>query len=237
MKKKVIDFPNEYEMIYSKTVKKTLNEISNEYSKIKISEGLKNQITNITEEYLSKYKSSGLNKKNIETIILKQLEYKYNIEKETFKYFDITKTNINFTAFVKENVGEVTTVIKDEVDKIVLYEADYMKKTFIKKVEQLEKKESKIKIKDIKKIQKEARNKTLRQAELTARNKSGNLYSDTLKDITKDMDCQLRWITENDGRVRPEHAEREGVIYNIDDLDLWPGEDYGCRCQGEIIQK
>lgn len=145
MKKKVIDFPNEYEMTYSKTVKKTLNEISNEYSKIKISEGLKNQITNITEEYLSKYKSSGLNKKNIKTIILKQLEYKYNIEKETFKYFDITKTNINFTAFVKENVGEVTTVIKDEVDKIVLYEADYMKKTFIKKVEQLEKKKVKLK--------------------------------------------------------------------------------------------
>ncbi len=82
MKKKVIDFPNEYEMTYSKTVKKTLNEISNEYSKIKISEGLKNQITNITEEYLSKYKSSGLNKKNIKTIILKQLEYKYNIEKD-----------------------------------------------------------------------------------------------------------------------------------------------------------
>ena len=119
----------------------------------------------------------------------------------------------------------------------MLYEADYMKKTFIKKVEQLEKKESKIKTKDIKEIQKEARNKTLRQAELTARNKSGNLYSDTLKDITKDMDCQLSWITENDGRVRPEHEEREGVIYNIDDLDIWPGEEYGCRCQGEIIQK
>ena len=66
----------------------------------------------------------------------------------------------------------------------MLYEADYMKKTFIKKVEQLEKKESKIKIKDIKKIQKEARNKTLRQAELTARNKSGNLYeSQRYKDI------------------------------------------------------
>lgn len=41
------------------------------------------------------------------------------------------------------------------------------------------------------------------------------------------------WITVGDDRVRPEHAERHGVIYAWDDPpeDGHPGEPYMCRCE------
>lgn len=46
---------------------------------------------------------------------------------------------------------------------------------------------------------------------------------------------RYRWITVGDDRVRPEHAERDGLIYAWDapPPDGHPGEPFACRCESQ----
>lgn len=71
--------------------------------------------------------------------------------------------------------------------------------------------------------------------ELLARNETGNLYAQEVKDLMIENDMEhFVWRTMNDGRVREEHAEREGKIFSIN--DEMPGEDFNCRCWAEPIK-
>ena len=42
------------------------------------------------------------------------------------------------------------------------------------------------------------------------------------------------WHTQGDDKVRSSHAELDGTIHSIDE-DIFPGEDYNCRCWAEEV--
>lgn len=50
---------------------------------------------------------------------------------------------------------------------------------------------------------------------------------------------QYIWRTAGDGDVRPEHAAREGQVFDWSNPPKGghPGEDYGCRCVAEALEK
>lgn len=75
------------------------------------------------------------------------------------------------------------------------------------------------------------------KADLRARNEAGNLYALELESLMLEENLEFfKWRTLKDNRVRPEHADREGVIYSVDEGEL-PGQDWGCRCWAEPIKK
>lgn len=68
-----------------------------------------------------------------------------------------------------------------------------------------------------------------------ARNETGNLYAQEIKDLMIENGIEhFVWHTMKDDRVRPEHAEREGLVFSIN--DELPGEDFNCRCWAEPIR-
>ena len=68
-----------------------------------------------------------------------------------------------------------------------------------------------------------------------ARNETGNLYAQECKDLMIENGIEhFVWHTMKDDRVRPEHAEREGLVFSIN--DELPGEDFNCRCWAEPIR-
>lgn len=74
-----------------------------------------------------------------------------------------------------------------------------------------------------------------RRNENLARNETGNLYAQEVKDLMIENSIEhFVWHTMKDDRVRPEHAEREGLIFSIN--DELPGEDFNCRCWAEPIR-
>lgn len=84
---------------------------------------------------------------------------------------------------------------------------------------------------DIDKLQKWLNNRN----ENLARNETGNLYAQEVKDLMIENSIEhFVWHTMKDDRVRAEHAEREGLIFSIN--DELPGEDFNCRCWAEPIR-
>lgn len=84
---------------------------------------------------------------------------------------------------------------------------------------------------DIDKLQKWLNNRN----ENLARNETGNLYAQECKDLMIENGIEyFVWHTMKDDRVRPEHAEREGLVFSIN--DELPGEDFNCRCWAEPIR-
>ncbi|WP_339033113.1 minor capsid protein [Fusobacterium animalis] len=74
-----------------------------------------------------------------------------------------------------------------------------------------------------------------RRNENLARNETGNLYAQECKDLMIGNGIEhFVWHTMKDDRVRPEHAEREGLVFSIN--DELPGEDFNCRCWAEPIR-
>lgn len=74
-----------------------------------------------------------------------------------------------------------------------------------------------------------------RRNENLARNETGNLYAQECKDLMIENGIEhFVWHTMKDDRVRPEHAEREGLVFSIN--DELPGEDFNCRCWAEPIR-
>ena len=68
-----------------------------------------------------------------------------------------------------------------------------------------------------------------------ARNETGNLYAQECKDLMIENGIEhFIWHTMKDDRVRESHAEREGLIFSIN--DELPGEDFNCRCWAEPIR-
>lgn len=74
------------------------------------------------------------------------------------------------------------------------------------------------------------RSKLLNNAKFRARNMQGNYYKDFLKEIVAEDSEYFEWNTMGDERVRLEHENRDGEIFNYNTADLLPGEDPGCRC-------
>ena len=68
-----------------------------------------------------------------------------------------------------------------------------------------------------------------------ARNETGNLYAQEVKDLMIENGIEhFVWHTMKDDRVRETHAEREGLVFSIN--DELPGEDFNCRCWAEPIR-
>ena len=68
-----------------------------------------------------------------------------------------------------------------------------------------------------------------------ARNETGNLYAQEVKDLMIENGIEhFVWHTMKDDRVRESHAEREGLVFSIN--DELPGEDFNCRCWAEPIR-
>lgn len=68
-----------------------------------------------------------------------------------------------------------------------------------------------------------------------ARNETGNLYAQECKDLMIENGIEhFVWHTMKDDRVRESHAEREGLVFSIN--DELPGEDFNCRCWAEPIR-
>lgn len=68
-----------------------------------------------------------------------------------------------------------------------------------------------------------------------ARNETGNLYAQEVKDLMIENGIEhFVWHTMKDDRVRELHAEREGLVFSIN--DELPGEDFNCRCWAEPIR-
>lgn len=88
-------------------------------------------------------------------------------------------------------------------------------------------------LQDIKTLEKWQSNRN----ELLARNETGNLYAQEIKDLMIENDMEyFVWRTMQDSRVRDEHAEREGKIFSINEVDVLPGEDFNCRCSAEPVK-
>ena len=84
---------------------------------------------------------------------------------------------------------------------------------------------------DIDKLQKWLNNRN----ENLARNETGNLYAQECKDLMIENGIEhFVWHTMKDDRVRESHAEREGLVFSIN--DELPGEDFNCRCWAEPIR-
>lgn len=67
------------------------------------------------------------------------------------------------------------------------------------------------------------------------RNETGNLYAQECKDLMIENGIEhFVWHTMKDDRVRESHAEREGLVFSIN--DELPGEDFNCRCWAEPIR-
>lgn len=76
-----------------------------------------------------------------------------------------------------------------------------------------------------------------RRNELIARNEQGNIYATETKELMEKNNIDsFVWRTMLDARVRPEHAEMEGNIYKVNEVEFMPGEDFGCRCSAEFIK-
>ena len=68
-----------------------------------------------------------------------------------------------------------------------------------------------------------------------ARNETGNLYAQEVKDLMIENGIEhFVWHTMKDDRVRESHAEREGLVFSIN--DELPGEDFNCRCWAKPIR-
>lgn len=88
-------------------------------------------------------------------------------------------------------------------------------------------------LQDIKTLEKWQSNRN----ELLARNETGNLYAQEIKDLMIENDMEyFVWRTMQDSRVREEHAEREGKVFSINEVDILPGEDFNCRCSAEPLK-
>jgi len=64
-------------------------------------------------------------------------------------------------------------------------------------------------------------------------NGTGNLMAETERGMLEDANIhKYAWITQKDGRVRPEHAARQGKIFdwNKPPSDGHPGQPFLCRC-------
>ena len=76
------------------------------------------------------------------------------------------------------------------------------------------------------------------RARLIARDQIGKLYGQVNAARQKELGIsKFIWRTVNDGRVRDEHAEREGEEYSYDDPPdgELPGEPIQCRCSAEPV--
>lgn len=76
------------------------------------------------------------------------------------------------------------------------------------------------------------------RAELIARDQVQKFHGDLNRVRQQDLGIEkFIWNTVGDGRVREEHAERDGKIYSWNDLPNGesPGEPVGCRCVGEPV--
>ena len=43
------------------------------------------------------------------------------------------------------------------------------------------------------------------------------------------------WHTQGDDKTRSSHAEPDGIIHSVDE-NIFPSEDYNCRCWAEEIE-
>lgn len=77
-----------------------------------------------------------------------------------------------------------------------------------------------------------------RRAMLIARDQVGKYFGLVAKDRQRAMGVtRYVWRTANDERVRPEHAAREGEVFEWSDPPEGghPGQDYQCRCVSEPV--
>lgn len=67
--------------------------------------------------------------------------------------------------------------------------------------------------------------------------KPGDDTEKALNNAMQEQDGQYIWHTAQDGKVRPEHAEREGQVFEWRNPPEGghPKEDHGCRCWVELI--
>lgn len=88
-------------------------------------------------------------------------------------------------------------------------------------------------LKDIKALERWQTNRN----ELLARNETGNIYAQETKDLMIENNMEyFVWRTMLDSRVRIEHAEREGEVFSIKEIDVLPGQEFNCRCSAEFIK-
>lgn len=120
-----------------------------------------------------------------------------------------------------------------DIDKLLTQlKANYNPNSEIKTlIEKLEKTRN-LKSEEIKTLQSWAN----RRNELWARNETGNIYASQLQDLWLENGIEkYRWMTMQDDRVRMEHIEKDGKIFEVGE-DILPGQEFGCRCWAEPIR-
>lgn len=146
--------------------------------------------------------------------------------KELLKTFD---TSLNFR-FDKLKNGRISNT---DVDKLLTqlkanFNPSSEIKTLINKLE----KARNLKSEEIKTLQSWAN----RRNELWARNETGNIYASQLKDLWYENGIEkYRWMTMQDDKVRIEHEQKDGRIFEVEE-DILPGQEFGCRCWAEPIR-
>lgn len=148
------------------------------------------------------------------------------------KYRELLKTfngSLDFR-FDKLANGRITNA---DIDKLLTQlKANYNPNSEIKTlIEKLEKTRN-LKSEEIKTLQSWAN----RRNELWARNETGNIYASQLQDLWLENGIEkYRWMTMQDDRVRMEHIEKDGKIFEVGE-DILPGQEFGCRCWAEPIR-
>ncbi|MDY4010779.1 MAG: minor capsid protein [Fusobacterium gastrosuis] len=148
------------------------------------------------------------------------------------KYRELLKTfngSLDFR-FDKLANGRITNA---DIDKLLTQlKANYNPNSEIKTlIEKLEKTRN-LKSEEIKTLQSWAN----RRNELWARNETGNICASQLQDLWLENGIEKYiWRTEQDSRVRLEHMEKEGKIFEVG-VGIMPMEEFGCRCWAEPIR-
>lgn len=85
---------------------------------------------------------------------------------------------------------------------------------------------------------------SLKRARFIARDQLGSLHGDLVKARQTRLGLKrFTWWTAADERVRDEHAELHGEVFDWDKgaevsgRRIWPGTDYNCRCVAQIVEE
>lgn len=262
MKKKISQFPHEAEKklrkIFNFNTKKILDRLKTEdldevefttEEKKKMIQDLSEVvfITNkkifeswrtLTDEELkrddltgAKYwiKENYLRINNIQKVFKKQLDtFKQEHVKSTLEKFNAS-LDFRFSKLLKKRKLSQTDVDKLLTELKGFYRPSQEIKNLIFELES----NKTLSPTDVRKLKEWAN----RRNELWARNETGNLYAEELKSLWSENGIdKYVWRTMQDNRVRPEHIEKDGKIFSVNE-GILPGQDFGCRCWAEAVDR
>lgn len=235
---KGLRFPDDVEYKYSNELKKIVKVMEKKLLQL-ITQRKNEDLPSDYEEEFLQYMSEYLNNDLCIGIAVdyttQAVEYAINQVNGQIK--KIKAVNIKEQAFYNEKI--IKRQIKDNV-KLIKAEPEKYLRTYDKQIQKLIKEtvEEGWSTKTLKEAIKRTTGIEDNRANLIARDQIGKIFGQATKTQFKGVGLKkFEWVTVGDGRVRSEHRERAGQIYEWDnppDGEI-PGIAIACRCVAGIV--